>query len=271
MGNAMSCLSGKRQFTGEGLQKLHTFSPISFFKVGIFIFYFIIGCGASSCSACLPPLWFNILAQPADGETHKIQFHQNPVQAESESEPDPSYIYLFTKSFIHLFIRFPGYPSLVFGCRIQTGSSPLAVMKALRNHRYIFHFRREEVGEVDTIITPRQWNMLVCGNATTPPTGKVKKYTLIARRWKETADDCFRLSLLFASKRKKVERFFWVGGEWSEAEGVTSLGVLVNGSEAWLSSPVCFNPHQGCPVFMEEKTQMCYLTTLFFEKYRRTL
>lgn len=39
----------------------------------------------------------------------------------------PIFIYLFSKSFIHLFIQFPGCPSLVFGCRLQTGSSPLAV------------------------------------------------------------------------------------------------------------------------------------------------
>lgn len=56
-----------------------------------------------------------------------------------QKESDTSYIYLFTQSFIHLFIQFPRYQSLVFGCRYQTGSSPLPVMKALRNHRYIFH------------------------------------------------------------------------------------------------------------------------------------
>lgn len=57
MGNAMSCLSGKRQFTGEGLQKLHTFTLISvfFFWGWYFNFFFcvIIGCCASSCSASL--------------------------------------------------------------------------------------------------------------------------------------------------------------------------------------------------------------------------
>lgn len=54
----------------------------------------------------------------------------------------PVFIYLFAQLFIHLFILFPRYRLLVFGCRFQTGSLPFPEMKALKDHRYIFHIWR---------------------------------------------------------------------------------------------------------------------------------